>query len=149
MQLAFEADLAAKKRELEIHRKEAQASIASRPGAYGNKVMPIYKYDERLKIDREVDFPPTSLFKAVGYDENPKDECKHYRRYYPDELENVKDKNGIPVINSPFKGEEIFRSKPVKSGGLLGSLFSGDGGSEYVSIKAGLWKGTIRCYNEA
>lgn len=122
--------------------------MASRPGAYGNKVMPLYKYDERLKIDREVDFPPSSLFKAIGYDKNPSDEVKHYRRYYPDELENVKDKNGMPIINSPFIKETIFRSKPVKSGGLLGNLFSGDTGSEFISINVGHFKGTIRCFNE-
>ena len=72
---------------------------------------------------------------------------KHYRRYYPDELENVKDKYGIPIINSPFIKELIYRSKPVKQGGFLGNLFSGDGGAEYVSINVGYFKGTIRCYN--
>ena len=110
--------------------------------------MPIYKYDERLNIDREVNPPPSSLFKAIGYDKNPSDEVKHYRRYYPDELENVKDKYGIPIVNSPFIKENLYRSKPVKSGGLLGNLFSGDSGSEYVSINVGYFKGTIRCYNE-
>ena len=79
--------------------------MAARPGAYGNKVIPIYKYDERLKIDRETDFPPSSIFKAIGFDKNPSDEVKHYRRYYPDELENVRDKNGMPIINSPFISE--------------------------------------------
>lgn len=110
--------------------------------------MPIYKYDERLKIDREFDPPPSSIFKAIGYDKNPADENKHYRRYYPDELENVTDKFGIPIINSPFIKEDIYRSKPVKQGGFLGKLFSGDGGSEYVSIKTGYFKGTIRCFNQ-
>ena len=148
VQIAFEADLASKKRELEMARKDDQTSIAGRPGAFGNKVMPIYKYDERLRIDREVDPPPSSIFKAIGYNKNPEDSVKHYRRYYPDELENMKDKFGVPIINSPFIKELIYRSKPVKAGGFLGNLFSGDGGSDYVSINVGHFKGTIRCYNE-
>lgn len=114
-------------------RKDDQIALANRPGAYGNKVLPLYKYDPRLKIDVEVDPPPTSLFKAVGYNEKSDDGVKHYRRYYPDELENIKDKNGIPIINSPFIEEHIFRSKPIKSGGLLGALFSPDSGSEFSS----------------
>lgn len=128
-------------------RKDDQAAIASRPGAFGNRVEPIYKYDERLKIDVEDEAPPSSLFKAIGYNKSREDNIKHYRRYYPDELENVKDKHGQPIINSPFIKENIFRSKPVKSGGFLGNLFSGDGGSEFVSINVGHFKGTVRCYN--
>lgn len=145
VRIAFEADLAVKKRELEQARKEDQSALAGRPGAYGNKVMPLYKYDERLCIDREVDPPPTSLFKAVGYNKKPEDGVKHYRRYYPDELENVKDKNGMPIISSPFIQESIFRAKPVKSGGLLAGLFGGDSGSDFVSLNVGHFKGAVRC----
>ena len=109
--------------------------------------MPRYKYDERLRVEVEVDKPPPSLFKAIGYNKKPTDGVKHYRRYYPDELENVKDKYGIPIINSPFIKENIYRSKPVKSGGFLGNMFGGDGGQEFVSINAGHFKGAIRCFN--
>lgn len=131
-----------------MDRKADQTKIAARPGSYGNKVMPIYKYDERLKIDREVDPPPSSIFKAIGYDKNPADQIMHYRRYYPEELENVKDRHGNPIINSPFITENLFRSKSVKQPGLLGQLFSGDSGNDFVSVKTGYFKGTLRCYNQ-
>lgn len=36
----------------------------------------------------------------------------------------------------------------MKQSGLLGCLFSGDSGSDFVSVKTGYFKGTIRCYNE-
>ena len=52
---------------------------------------PVYRYDERLKMKREAERPPASVFKEVGHDPVPEAGIKHYRRYYPDELENVKD----------------------------------------------------------
>ena len=33
--------------------------------------MPMYKFDDRLKIEREIEKPPESLFKDVGYDPIP------------------------------------------------------------------------------
>ena len=86
------------------------------------------------------------MFKAVGYNKKPTDGVKHYRRYYPDELEHVKDKTGMPIISSPFIHEKIFRSKPVKSGGFLSGLFGGDSGSDFVSLDVGYFKGAVRCF---
>ena len=60
--------------------------------------MPFYKYDERLNIERESEIPPPELFKGVGHDPAPKAGVKHYRRYYPDELENVKNDKGEYLI---------------------------------------------------
>lgn len=51
--------------------------------------MPVYKLDERLNVHRETDFPPDSLYIGLGWDEEPEDKRKHYRRYFPDELENI------------------------------------------------------------
>ena len=90
--------------------------------------------DERLKIEVEVNKPPASLFKEVGYDSKPGEGKKHYRRYYPDELENVKDDKGNSLIKSPFLSEEITRAKQVKSGGLLAGLFGGASGGEPMSV---------------
>lgn len=150
VQYAFEADLAMKKRELEAARKEDQKMVGDRKGAYGNRIEPIYKLDDRLKIDREPKntIPPSSLFKAIGFNKSRADGIKHYRRYYPDELENVKDTYGAPIINSPFIKESIFRAKPVKQSGFLGGLFGGDSGSEFVAINVGHFKGSVRCYTE-
>ena len=54
-------------------------------------MIPTYTFDERLKINREVDPPPPSLFIGLGFNATPEDKKRHYRRYYPDELENVKE----------------------------------------------------------
>lgn len=56
-----------------------------------NIVMPKYAEDERLHIYREIDPPPSSLFIGLGYNIKHDEKKKHYRRYYPDELENVKE----------------------------------------------------------
>ena len=52
-------------------------------------MMPKYAFDERLKLNREIDPPPASLFIGLGYNKTPEETKRHYRRYYPDELENV------------------------------------------------------------
>jgi len=66
--------------------------------------MPMYDFDERLKIKREVNPPPPSLYIGLGFNQTPEETKKHYRRYYPDELENVKEV--IPKL--PFH-ESIVR----------------------------------------
>ena len=70
-----------------------------------NVIMPDYAFDERLQIDREINPPPPSLFIGLGFNQDPKEKKKHYRRYYPDELENVKEV--IPKL--PFHEEKIMR----------------------------------------
>jgi hypothetical protein len=59
--------------------------------AHKNVIMPSYAFDERLKINREINPPPSSLYIGLGFNPNKEDNKKHYRRYYPDELENVKE----------------------------------------------------------
>ena len=80
-------------------------------GATWNIIYPEYKYEERLKIEVEVNKPPQSLFKEIGCSEKPGDGKKHYRRYYPFELEKVKDERGNFLIKSPFLSEDITRAK--------------------------------------
>jgi len=52
--------------------------------------MPKYKHDDLMDVDREYDIPPEQMFIGLGWDENIETKRKHYRRFYPDELENVK-----------------------------------------------------------
>ena len=54
-QLAFEAKIAMEKKELEDKRASEQMQLAKsgNKDAYSNVMMPNYKYDERLKIERE------------------------------------------------------------------------------------------------
>jgi len=113
--------------------------------------MPVYRYDERLRIDREFERPPAGLFKEVGHDPTPKAGIKHYRRYYPDELENVKDEKGELLVESPFLTEKITRAQNKKDAGMLAGLFGGgDQGTaaDMTVQEVGDFKGIVRCYNE-
>jgi len=46
----------------------------------------------------------------ISYDKYPGAKQKHYRRFYPDELEDVQILNE-PLIKSPFSIIDIFRPK--------------------------------------
>lgn len=60
-------------------------------GSKGSQILiyPEYAYDERLKIHREINPPPESIYMPIGFNQTPEDEQKQYRRFYPDELENI------------------------------------------------------------
>jgi len=47
-----------------------------------NVVMPEYKFDEEMKVDREVNQPPIELYRGLGWDKDKDTKRKHYRRYY-------------------------------------------------------------------
>ena len=88
----------------------------------------------------------------IGYNKNKpekkEDEKKHYRRYYTDELENIEDSPGEKIVNTPFSKREIYRAKPVKAGGHIGTLFGGDEAEEeFARVYSGYFKGMIRCFN--
>ena len=72
-----------------------------------NVTVPQYAFDERLKIHREIKPPPASLFISLGFNQNYDDNKKHYRRYYPDELENVKE----VMPKKPFHEETVIRGQ--------------------------------------
>jgi hypothetical protein len=64
-----------------------------------NIVMPKYTHDDLMDVDREEDVPPPQMFIGLGWDEDKDTRRKHYRRFYPDELENVKE---LMPRESPF-----------------------------------------------
>ena len=64
--------------------------------------------DERLKVLREVNFPPETLFLGLGFDLEPTSKTRHYRRFYPMELEKVAEVMPIP---SPFETFELKRGQ--------------------------------------
>ena len=86
-------------------------------------IMPQYETDKRLKVDREVNPPSSELFMPLGWDEDRNTKRRHYRQYYTDELENIKEV--FPNGPSPFTSFDIIRgqSRGLKKGGLF-SLFS-------------------------
>ena len=72
---------------------------ASGKGTSANIIMPEYERDTTLECDREINKPPESQYIALGWDEDSTTDRKHYRRFFPDELENVKE---VLQIASPF-----------------------------------------------
>lgn len=80
--------------------------------AHKNILYPQYVYDDRLKIKVEkLPKPPSSIFYEVGHDfevpdpDNPETRNKHYRRFFPDELENNKE----IFPKSPFHTANVVR----------------------------------------
>ncbi len=70
--------------------------------------MPTYTLDERLNVHRESNCPPESLFLGLGWDENPESKRKHYRRFYNQELETVKE---VMPLSTPFDSFEIKKGQ--------------------------------------
>jgi hypothetical protein len=107
----------------------------------------VYEFDERLKINREVNPPPPSLFIGLGFNKTSEEQKKHYRRYYPDELENV------PEImpKKPFFESTIFRGQQRGASKGLFSFFHKadvDETGQVTTIKeVGKFKGMIRVNN--
>ena len=81
-------------------------------------IMPKYKKDPRLKVDRECDQPSKKLYVGLGWDEDSQTKRKHYRKFYGDELENIED---IFPVKSPFHTIELMRGQ---SRGLPGGMFA-------------------------
>lgn len=68
-------------------------------------LMPKYKIDERLNVYKEIDPPPANMFIGLGWDEDNTTKRRHYRQFFPDELEHKKD---IFPTESPFNSYSIF-----------------------------------------
>lgn len=114
------------KRELEDNRKRDMEDFKNQQehSAAKNVVMPQYELDKRLMVYREVNPPPDSLFMGLGWDEDDQTKRRHYRRYYPDELENITEV--MPVV-TPF---DQFDIKKGQSRGASKSWFSWGGHKE-------------------
>ena len=82
-------------------------------------IMPKYKKDKRLNIDKEFGAPPANLYIPLGWDEDQDTKRKHYRKYYMDELENNRE---IFPTESPFNSYKMIRGQA--RGGSSNGLFS-------------------------
>lgn len=79
------------KRDAEDERnREMEEFKQSGHGTAANVIMPQYEKDEILDCDREIKKPPESQYIGLGWDEDATTGRKHYRRFFNDELENVK-----------------------------------------------------------
>ena len=90
LQEEYEKAMKAQTLKVQADREKAREGKAGFP----NVVRPQYKLDERLKIDVEVNQPSASWFIELGHDSSPGAGEKHYRLFYPEELEKVKDQFG-------------------------------------------------------
>lgn len=109
------------KREMDDQRRREAEDLKRSGGgkdAVKNVLMPSYQLDTRLNVYREQNIPPSSLFIPLGWDENPEQKRKHYRRFYPDELENITE---IMPVPTPFHSFDLKRGQ---SRGNKGSFFS-------------------------
>jgi len=88
---------------------EAREKAMAQFKSTSNILMPQYKRDEVLCIDREFDCPPETLFMGLGWDEDAETNRRHYRRYYPDELENITEIMGDK--KSPFNSYDLKRGQ--------------------------------------
>lgn len=74
-----------------------------------NILTPQYYFDDRLKIKREINKPPSTLYMELGHNPTPpatpEEEKKHYRKFYDDELENCED----IFDESPFYSVDVVR----------------------------------------
>lgn len=61
-----------------------------------------------MNIDRETNIPSDKLFVGLGWDEDSKTDRKHYRRYFPMELENCKE---LLPSASPFNQYDLIRGQ--------------------------------------
>jgi len=61
-----------------------------------------------MLVDREYNKPPATLFIGLGWDEDKDTGRKHYRRFYPDELELVRE---ILPKSSPFNQYDLKRGQ--------------------------------------
>jgi hypothetical protein len=106
--------------------------------------------DKRLEVlvEQKKDQPPPSLFIGLGYNKvSPAKEDRHYRRYYPDELEQVKE----VIPRKPFHEESIYRGASQGAKGWLSSMFKKNSANGAVEEKqeVGYFKGLIKAYNKA
>lgn len=110
-----------------------------------NVIYPTYHLDERLKIYREDVPPPKDAFIAIGYDPKPDSRQKHYRRFYEDELENIKE----VIPKAPFQSFDVLRGQ---SRGLSKGWFTNkqtDEAGQVTNVKkVGQFKGIVSIVNK-
>lgn len=71
------------KREMEDERQREHEEFKRQGGNTSkNVIMPEYKLDARLNVNREVNNPPETMYMGLGWDPEPESKKRHYRRYY-------------------------------------------------------------------
>lgn len=80
MKKQLEEDKQLEKRLQNDERVRAQEDLIKQgDDAHKIVIMPKYKQDPRLKVDREVNPPPNAVYIGLGWDEDRNTHRKHYR----------------------------------------------------------------------
>ena len=95
---------------LEDQRKRDAMDMKGKLGedSVKNIILARYALDKRLQVEREIKVPPATLFLGIGADPKPNDGVKHYRRFYPKELELVPE---VMTQPSPFDSYDLKRGQ--------------------------------------
>ena len=98
-----------------------------------------------MAIDREIDHPPSAVFLPLGWDEDATTLRKHYRRFYPKELERTEEVLPVP---SPFQSYDILKgqTRGAKAGfwaSLTNNVKTDDSGEVSTVQKMGKFKAVI------
>ena len=107
-----------KKEKEEFNRQRLRVSnsmkLTHRKGVNKNIILPVYQMDKRLKLKREVNPPHEGMFIGLGWDPEPDEEqVRHYRKFYPDELEQVTE---IMETPSPFNKYDLHKGQKRGAG---------------------------------
>jgi len=102
--------------------------------------------NERLNNYEEKDIPPKEVYEPLGWDRIPNEtKEKHYRKFYTDELEDIKE-----CMSKPSEFDCFMLKKGQSRGassGLLGGLFGGpkvdESGSATTEKEVGKFKALI------
>jgi len=95
-------------RQVDDERLRQQEVLEKAGGGVDNIMKPSYALDKRLNVFRECNVPTDTLFLPLGWDETPESNVKHYRKYYPMELEKVKE---VMPVETPFQTYELKEDK--------------------------------------
>ena len=98
-----------------------------------------------MAIDREIDPPASAVFWPLGWDEDATTDRKHYRRFYPKELERTEEVLPVP---SPFQSYDILKgqtrgAKASLWASLTGKVKTDDSGEVSTIQKMGRFKAVI------
>ena len=108
-------------RETEASRQKADKDMEAKEGGKNPRQIKYpcdYENDERLNCKREIDIPDPIIFEPVGWDRIPGESNeKHYRKFYPIELEHEK-----TIMSKPSEFH-CFDLKRGQSRGAKKSLF--------------------------
>jgi hypothetical protein len=127
--------------------REKEEMLRDGQDASATILRPKYAEDPRLKVDKEVNPPSSKMYIPLGWDEDKDTNKKHYRKFYPDELENNVEIFPTP---SPFNSYNLTRGQSRGGGGsgMFSSAKVDESGQASNEQVVGIFKGIIEVENK-